>query len=165
MIRPPTRILLAAQGYLELGHDGGKPGGTRHPARPVAGAQRGAAIAPVTPYARAPLELALDASRALCRLEPGGDDGFIHAAFCLHELGRTAEAKALLLSGPSALLSEATYHYNLGCYDAVLGNIEEAQAYLRASFKLDKKFREFARDRPRSGNRARKGLSLPSTRQ
>jgi tetratricopeptide (TPR) repeat protein len=74
--------------------------------------------------------------------------GYIHGAFCLHELGRTAEAKALLLSGPAALLREATYHYNLGCYEAVLGNIEEAQQYLRASFAMDHNFRAIARRDP-----------------
>ena len=46
------------------------------------------------------------------------------------------------------MLEEATYHYNLGCYDAALGNIEDAQAHLRASFKLDRKFREFAKTDP-----------------
>ena len=91
---------------------------------------------------------ALEISRALCRLNPEETLGFIHAAFCLHELGQTAEAKALLLAGPAALLDEATYHYNLGCYDAALGNIEDAQAHLRASFKLDRKFREFAKTDP-----------------
>lgn len=93
-------------------------------------------------------EPALEASRAICRANPDETLGFIHAAFCLHELGRTEEAKAFLLAGPSALLDEATYHYNLGCYDAALGNIEDAQAHLRASFKLDRKFREFARTDP-----------------
>ena len=91
---------------------------------------------------------ALKISRAMCRVSPEDPVGFIHAAFCLHEMNRTAEAKALLLDGPAALLNEATYHYNLGCYDAVLGNIEEAQAHLRLSFKLDKKFRDFARTDP-----------------
>ena len=91
---------------------------------------------------------ALKISRIVCRVQPDDTPGFIHAAFCLHELGRTTEAKDLLLGGPSALLSEATYHYNLGCYDAALGNIEDAQAHLRVSFKLDKKFREFAKTDP-----------------
>ena len=91
---------------------------------------------------------ALKVSQLVCRLEPDATPGFIHAAFCLHELGQTAEAKQVLLDGPSALLGEATYHYNLGCYDAALGNIEEAQAHLRVSFKLDKKFRELARTDP-----------------
>ena len=93
-------------------------------------------------------EEALAVSRTLCRMLPKETIGYIHAAFCLHEMRRTAEAKSLLLAGPSALLNEATYHYNLGCYDAVLGNIEEAQAHLRVSFRLDKKFREFARTDP-----------------
>lgn len=91
---------------------------------------------------------ALEASRTLCRVDPDEIQGFIHAAYCLHELGRTAEAKALLLSGPAELLRDATYYYNLACYDAVLGNIEEAQSYLRASFKLDKKFRILAKADP-----------------
>ena len=93
-------------------------------------------------------EDALEISRTLVRMLPKETIGDIPAAFCRPEMRRTAEAKSLLLSGPSALLNEATYHYNLGCYDAVLGNIEEAQAHLRVSFRLDKKFREFARTDP-----------------
>ncbi len=91
---------------------------------------------------------ALDACRALCALEPDSPQPFIHAAYCLHELGRTSEAKALLLAGPAALRQEATFYYNLGCYDATLGDIEGAQNYLRTSFRMDKKFRDFARTDP-----------------
>ena len=91
---------------------------------------------------------ALDISHTLCRVLPEETLGFIHAAFCLHELRRTAEAKAFLLAGPAALLNEATYHYNLGCYDAALGNVEEAQTHLRKAFALDGKFREYARTDP-----------------
>ena len=51
---------------------------------------------------------------------------YIHKAFCLHEMGRTLEAKHLLLKGPASLLGEPAYHYNLGCYIALatsmLGN-------------------------------------------
>ena len=54
---------------------------------------------------------ALEISRNLVRMLPKETIGYIHAAFCLHELRRTAEAKSLLLAGPSALLNEATYHY------------------------------------------------------
>ncbi len=92
---------------------------------------------------------ALEISRTFCRLQPEETMGFIHAAFCLHELRRTAEAKAFLLAGPASLLGEATYHYNLGCYDAALGNLEEAQAHLRTTFKLDGKFRDVRQDGPR----------------
>lgn len=79
---------------------------------------------------------------------PESPTGYIHGAFCLHEVGRTAEAKTLLLAGPSSLAREATYHYNLGCYDAVLGNLEEATSHLKTSFEMDKKFREIAKYDP-----------------
>jgi len=91
---------------------------------------------------------ALDVCERLRRIFPEGSTGYIHGAFCLHELGRTAEAREILLSGPPSLAREATYFYNLGCYDAVLGNLAEATASLRASFEMDSKFRELAKYDP-----------------
>lgn len=84
----------------------------------------------------------------LTRHHPHLTVGYIHGAFCLHELGRTTEAKNFLLSGPQSLLNEATYHYNLGCYEAVLGNLEKAQSHLKTSFAMDNAFREIARRDP-----------------
>lgn len=80
--------------------------------------------------------------------DPEQTTGYIHGAFCLHELGQTRKAKDLLLSGPAALLREATYYYNMGCYDAVLGNLRDAQHALEISFKMDDKFREIAKYDP-----------------
>jgi predicted Zn-dependent protease len=91
---------------------------------------------------------ALAASRDLCELRPDVTIGYIHAAFCLHELRRSGEAKSVLLSGPAALLDEPTYHYNLACYECVLGNLESALAHLETSFAIDKKFRAFAKTDP-----------------
>lgn len=142
------RILLAAQGYFELGmmEEALAETETLPPEvrdRPDVLQMR------LFIHMRAKRwKQALKLSRVLCRNSPDDTVGFIHAAFCLHEMGRTSEAKTLLLDGPSSLLGEATYHYNLGCYDAALGNIEDAQAHLRFSFKLDKKFREFAKTDP-----------------
>lgn len=83
--------------------------------------------------------------RSVC---PECTTGYIHGAFCLHEMGRTLDAKQLLLTGPVCLLREPTYHYNLGCYDAVLGNLEEATRHLETSFEMDRKFREIAKYDP-----------------
>jgi hypothetical protein len=91
---------------------------------------------------------ALKASRDLCQIEPEKNIGYIHAAFCLHELGNTIEARDTLLGGPTTLHAEPTYHYNLACYECRLGNFDLAQAHLDRSFQLDKKFREFARNDP-----------------
>ena len=91
---------------------------------------------------------ALAACEALRTDRPELSLGYIHGAFCLHELGRTAEAMELLQQGPASLLREPVYFYNLGCYHAVLGNPEEAQSYLQMSFNMDEKFREIARYDP-----------------
>ena len=91
---------------------------------------------------------ALRLSERMCELYPNESFGFIHKAFCLHETGATADAKQALLDGPACLLEEPTYYYNLGCYDAILGNLDSARAYLRASFRLDKSFRELAKTDP-----------------
>lgn len=91
---------------------------------------------------------ALAVCDTLREVAPDQTTGYIHGAFCLHELGRTREAKAILLQGPASLLREATYYYNLGCYDAVLGNLEDAQHALELSFKMDDKFRDIAKYDP-----------------
>jgi predicted Zn-dependent protease len=91
---------------------------------------------------------ALNLSLRFCDVNPNQPYGYVHAAFCLHELGRTSEAKQTLLDGPAALLDEPVYYYNLACYDTVLGNLEQAKVYLRASFRLDKSFRELAKTDP-----------------
>lgn len=142
------RSLTAAQGYLELG----MPGEALSELESL----------PVELLAHAEiLQLKLvvlmqlrswDAGREVCEMLrerfPQLTVGYIHGAFCLHELGRTPEARELLLAGPPALLREATYHYNLACYEAVLGNPEEALQYLRTSFAMDQNFRIIAHRDP-----------------
>ena len=54
----------------------------------------------------------------------------------------------MLLQGPSTLHQEATYHYNLACYECALGQLALARAHLEKSFEIDKKFREFAKTDP-----------------
>ena len=91
---------------------------------------------------------ALRISQKLCRVAPDCCTGFLHASFCLHELGRTAQAKKLLLTGPPLLLKEPIYYYNMGCYEALLGNVQDARVHLHTSFKMDESFRELAKQDP-----------------
>jgi len=92
--------------------------------------------------------LALRISRRLCRAAPDAGAGFLHAGFCLHQLGRTAEAKKILSAGPVALLKEPIYYYNMGCYEALLGNVVDAHENLQISFKMDSSFRDLAKKDP-----------------
>jgi tetratricopeptide (TPR) repeat protein len=142
------RALLAAQGYLELGM--------------VEEALSELASVPAGENADADLtelrlhilmhgkrwDEALVAAEELLRISPQAVPGYIHGAFALHELGRTAQARDLLLKGPPLLRQNPTFHYNIGCYEAVLGNRESALQSLRESFALDETYRDFAQRDP-----------------
>ena len=93
-------------------------------------------------------EEALRTGEKLCAVASEAPIGFIHTAFCLHELGRTREAREVLMEGPASLIHEATYHYNLACYECVLGNLETARAYLDTSVAMDEKLRGYAKEDP-----------------
>ena len=84
--------------------------------------------------------------KRLIRMVPGYKGGYIHTSFALHETGRTQEALDLLRSGPPVLKQDATYFYNVACYEAVLGNAESAVRNLSRSFRLDKRLRDGALD-------------------
>lgn len=91
---------------------------------------------------------ALRVSQQLCRVAPDLGTGFLHAGYCLHQLGRTEEARKLLVTGPLALLEEPIYYYNMGCYEALLGNLRDAREHLRISFRMDARFRDLAKKDP-----------------
>jgi len=79
---------------------------------------------------------ALQVLEVLRELDPDDPVLFINSATCLHELGRTAEARELLLAGPPALRERPLYHYNLACYEAQLGDLDEARRRLGRAIEL-----------------------------
>lgn len=147
-IEEHSRTLLAAQGYCELSmfDEALDEIGTL----PV-DAQQHATVVEVRlmilMQARR-WKAALATGRELTQVAPERTTGFIHTAFCLHELGKTAEARTLLLNGPETLRGEAIFHYNLACYECVLGNVELAREHLSRCLVLDKNFRNHAQTDP-----------------
>jgi len=142
------RLLVAAQGYSELGLPELAlaeldllPEDVRQ--SPIGVESRLSVLMQAKQW-----KVALGVGRALCQLAPEKTTGYIHAAFCLHELGQSREARELLVSGPAALKAEPTYHYNLACYEAALGNLDEARAHLNVSFAMDRKLKAYARTDP-----------------
>lgn len=93
-------------------------------------------------------EEALAHSRRLCAAEPDEPGGFIHAAYCLHEMGRTREAVDVLIRGPASLQGKAVFFYNMGCYRARLGELDAAVEMLQAAFSKDGSLRRAARRDP-----------------
>jgi tetratricopeptide (TPR) repeat protein len=91
---------------------------------------------------------ALPLAERLIDLLPKRNMGYIQKAFCLHELGQSAEARECLLNGPESLREEPTFHYNLACYECALGDLDTSRRHLDTAFRMDKKFREFAKTDP-----------------
>jgi len=91
---------------------------------------------------------ALQLAAALCRTHPDHPSPYLDAAFCLHEMKRTAEAKEVLLTGPHTLRSTGIFHYNMACYEAQLGNLGAARDYLGQAVRMDDRYREMALNDP-----------------
>ena len=139
------KTLTAAQGYMEL-------------SMPREALAELAALSEVGALTHSGLEMrivillklhrwktAAACARKLCRLLPEQPAGFIHLAFCLHELGDTVRARDILRKAPPSVRKDATCCYNLACYEAVLGELDAARLHLAQSISIDKRFREFAR--------------------
>lgn len=88
---------------------------------------------------------ALGLSRKLAEVAPREEGGWVHSAYCLHELGRTDEAIEALLAAPASLREKAIFYYNFACYSCVLGKIDAARDALQRSIELDKRYRDFAK--------------------
>ena len=142
------RRILAAQGYVELGlYEEAQAELARLPGE--AGARADVMeilLLCLMAEQRWPEALAL--TLRLCEAEPEEPGGFIHAAYCLHEMGRTQEALDVLGRGPAALRSKPVYYYNLACYHAKLGQRDKALALARQSFEMDGSLRAVARKDP-----------------
>ncbi len=140
--------LQAVQGYLELG---------MYPEAwtELEGVERAFPASPSTVGMRVQLLMkerrwadAFEESRELRRMLPHGGAGYIHGAFCLHELCRTEEALELLESAPEPVRGQAIFYYNKGCYQAALGRVETAHSCLMRSFDLDHNLLDVARHDP-----------------
>jgi predicted Zn-dependent protease len=72
----------------------------------------------------------LDIATALTTMTPERRFGWIHRAHALDKLGRTQEAKDLLLSVVNDFESNSTIPYHLAQYCARLGQLDQAKQWL-----------------------------------
>ncbi len=94
-------------------------------------------------------DLLIAVARELTRQRPKIAAGWINWAFALRELDRIAEAKAVLISAePIHGKKSAILHYNLGCYECLLGDIDQARARIALASRMDLKLKAEALDDP-----------------
>ncbi len=72
----------------------------------------------------------LDIATTLTTMTPERRFGWIHRAHSLHHLGRTQEAKDLLLSIVNDFEPNSTIPYHLARYCCGLGQVQEAKQWL-----------------------------------
>ena len=143
-----SRHLLAAQGFLELGLLADAfaeldeiP--AEHRAHPDVLAVRWGVFQAAKKWSDA-----IDVARWLTLSAPDRFDGWWMLSFALHELKRTEEAYENLASVMDKFKGEHIAHYNLACYLAQLGRLDEARLSLKHAFVLNPKQRAVALEDP-----------------
>jgi Flp pilus assembly protein TadD len=69
-------------------------------------------------------------------------------AYAVRRLQGIFEAREVLLKAEKIHETEPTIKFNLGCYAAIEGKLEEAKIYVQKSIKLDKSFEDMAKHDP-----------------
>jgi len=79
-------------------------------------------------------------AEALARSNPEMAPAWIAWAYALRELNRVAEARAVLLEAePRHGQTSAVLHYNLACYESLLGDLAGARHRLTVACAMDKR--------------------------
>src|SRR6185437_6344014 len=137
-LEPPDSFhLKAALGWLELG-DHLAADGELEKIAPQLRARPDVLAVRWQIYARAKKwGICVDMAAAIIKLEPRQADGWIHRSFALHKLKRTQEAFDALLTAAEQFKSNWTIPYNLACYCAQLGRLDECQDWFREAMTID----------------------------
>jgi tetratricopeptide (TPR) repeat protein len=85
----------------------------------------------------------------LARAHPALENAWIGWAYALRELQRVQEARAVLVAAePHHGKTSAVLHYNLACYDSLLGALKSAKTRLAKACRMDEQFKAAAREDP-----------------
>ena len=79
----------------------------------------------------------VDIAEATLKAAPDRPDAWIHRSFALHELKRTREALDHLLPAAEGFPEVWTIPYNLACYCAQLGRLDESKAWFIKAIVID----------------------------
>jgi len=82
-------------------------------------------------------EACIDIARAIIEVAPERAEAWIHCSFALHELKRTQEAYDRLLPCAERFPAVWTVFYNLACYCAQLGRLDECHVWFKKAKDID----------------------------
>ncbi len=147
--RDTRRRVEYALGYIGLGMFAD----ARAELEGIAGAEW---LAPVVRSTRVDLHLAakewkkaVTVASELARAHPEIENAWIGWAYALRELNLVSEARSALLEAePIHGKTSAVLHYNLACYDSLLGALKSAQTRLKRAIRMDEQFKLAALEDP-----------------
>lgn len=88
----------------------------------------------------------IEVARRLAEGYPENEHAWIGWAYALREVNRIEEARAVLLEAEAHHgRTSAVLHYNLACYDALLGALKSARARFAKACRMEKRFKEEGR--------------------
>ena len=129
--------LLAAEGWLELGNHLEANAELEEIAAPLRSHPFVLEVRWAVCSQAKKWEDCVEVGHAIVRLVPDHEFGWIRRSFALHELGRTFEAYELLQPAAPQFPQEWSIPYNLACYCAQLGRLEESQVWLKQAMTID----------------------------
>lgn len=77
--------------------------------------------------------------------EPHAAGHWIQWAYAVRRYAGIGDARAILMRGVALHPRVAVFHFNLACYEAQLGNLGDARAFLDTACGLDAGFAELAK--------------------
>lgn len=84
----------------------------------------------------------------LCEREPAVSGFWIQWAYATRRHAGIPAAREILMRGVGLHPLEAMFHFNLACYEAQLGNLADARAFLDTACGLDAGYAELAKTDP-----------------
>jgi len=84
-------------------------------------------------------EACVDIVDAIIKLDSNRPDAWIHRSFALHELNRTQEAFDQLLPVVDTFSNLWTIPYNLACYCAQMGRLDESKHWFKKAILVDER--------------------------
>ena len=87
-------------------------------------------------------------SREGLELYPGEDEFTVQRAFALHKLNKGDRAMKVLLAAPEWIRRTGILHYNLGCYEARLGDLKIARQCINAAIQMNAAMKKNAESDP-----------------
>lgn len=88
------------------------------------------------------------AAGELVRLQPENPAWSIAWAYVTRRAESIEKARSILQEAKTRHPDDAVIHYNLGCYAAQLGDLDEARKYVRQSISMDESFRDLIPNDP-----------------